>query len=84
MKKFFFTFGTDPMYPYSIDEYVMVEAADIHEAIALFKQYHPNRPHSNCVNCAFYYSEDEFRTHCAKYYKGEPIETITRNGRRLL
>ena len=68
--KYYFTFGSDPLYPYDRNDYVVVEAADIGKAIALFQLVHPNRPNSGCVNCAAYYSEEEFNTFREKYYPG--------------
>ena len=79
MKKFFFTFGSDPQFPYSREEYVIVEAENIRQATNLFKAVHPNRPYSKCINCSSVYSEDEFLP-CMldKYYGGkDPVETIS-------
>lgn len=79
MKKYFFTFGSDPHFPYSREEYVMVEADNIGQAINLFKAVHPNRPNSNCINCSSVYFEHEFLPFMLeKYYAGkDPVETIS-------
>ena len=79
MKKYFFTFGSDPQFPYSREEYVVVEAENMGQATNLFKAVHPNRPNSNFLNCSSVYFEDEFLP-CMleKYYGGkDPIETIS-------
>lgn len=77
MKEFYFTFGTDPAYPYGIDDYVLVRAGSYNEACEKFKAKHPNRPGSKFINCAFIYSRKEFDKFRDKYYKGiEPAETI--------
>lgn len=77
MKNFFFTFGTDPLYPYGRDDYVKVVAPDIRSAVNIFRKHHPNRPGSKLVNCAFWYTEDEFAPMVDKYYNGsEPVEVL--------
>ena len=77
MKKTYFTFGSDPLYPYGRNDYVVVEARNENDACLLFNMIHPPR-HGNTVNCAFIYSEERFNEFRDKYYKDVlPIETIT-------
>ena len=77
MKKTYFTFGTDPAFPFGINDYVIVEAPSISKACDLFNMIHPPR-HDNVVNCAFFYSEERFNEFRDKYYKDVlPAETIT-------
>ena len=79
MKNYYFTFGSDENYPYGRDDYVMVEAGDFTEAVNLFRAVHPDRD-NGCVNCAFWYSEEEWNGDggTSRYYKGiEPVETIS-------
>ena len=52
-KRFYFTFGTDPDYPYGRNDYVLVEAQNLNQAIDIFTMIHPKRPGSDCVNCFF-------------------------------
>lgn len=74
-KKFYFTFGSDPAYPYGIDDYVVVLAKNIYEAQMAFKALHPNRPDSDSLNYAFDYTE---KTWEAQYYgDNPPVEVIT-------
>ena len=79
MAKIYFTFGSDPRFPYGRNDYVEVEAEDMHQACELFNLLHPPRNEgSNIVNCAFIYSEEKFNTFRDKYYKDvPPIETIS-------
>lgn len=78
MTKTIFTFGSDPRYPFGPNDYVEIEAEDINQACLLFQAVHPNRPGSDCVNCAFFYSEQKFNEFRDLHYRGvEPIETIT-------
>ena len=80
MEKFYFTFGTDPLYPYGINDYVVVEADGVNEACCLFNMVHPQREGSDLVNCAFIYGEEQFYKNCAKYYPGmQPKEIISLN-----
>lgn len=81
MINFYFTFGRNPEYPFGFDDYVKVTAPDLGEAVWTFQQHHPNRPGSNLVNCAFWYTEAEFEKMRDKYYHGkEPAEVLTWQG----
>lgn len=74
-KKFYFTFGSAPAYPYGIDDYVVVLAKNIYEAQMAFKALHPNRPDSDSLNYTFDYTE---KTWEAQYYgDNPPVEVIT-------
>jgi len=69
IKKFFYTFGTDPGFPF-YRGWVEVQAKDLPQADAVFRTFFPDR-HSNCLNCAFVYTEDEFekiRPNCPEEY----------------
>ena len=77
MAKYFFTFGSDPRYPFGRNDYVMVEAENANRACELFRERHPNRPGSNCINCAFIYGEREFSTFRNRLYPWNPVEVIT-------
>lgn len=79
--KAYFTFGSDERYPYGRNDFVEVEAGSMGEACELFRAVHPNRPGSQCLNCAFYYSEDEFNSFRDRFYPGrEPVEIIRKEG----
>ena len=59
-KRFYYTFGTDPRYPYK-GGYVVIEAKDEDQADKVFRAYYPDRnPDLPCLNCAFVYPEEEF------------------------
>lgn len=77
MKNFYFTFGSDPQFPFGRDDYVLVKANDLGEAVRMFDLVHPRRPGSNCVNCAFFYEEDDFLRFKDEYYPGDPIEVLS-------
>lgn len=51
---YYFSFGTNPLFPY-YKGYVVVRAADIDQAIAVFDAYHPRR--DGFINCAFVYDQ---------------------------
>ena len=79
MKNYYFTFGTDPQYPYGINDYVLIRAENIRDAQLLFKERHPNRPGTDCLNYAFSYSEKEFIGDgiLGRFYGNrEPVEII--------
>lgn len=76
MKNFYYTFGSDPQYPFGKNDYVVVEAVDICMANAMFMHKHPG-PHEDIVNCAFFYPEEKFYDFRDKYYADvQPIEVI--------
>ncbi len=55
--KFFYTFGTDPAFPYK-KGWVEVHAYTMQEADGKFRQRFPDRPgHEGILNCAFVYDE---------------------------
>lgn len=58
MNKFYFTFGTDPQFPF-YKGWVEVYAKTERDAVELFKSHFPPR-HENVVNCAFIYSQKFF------------------------
>lgn len=75
MKRYFFTFGSDPGFPYR-DTYLVVYAFSLKEAIAKFRKKHPDR-HANCLNCAFFYTEEEWEgSENQKFYPVIPAEVI--------
>ena len=82
MNKYYCTFGTDKAFPFSIDEFVIVEAPDEAAAYNLFMMVHPN-PRPNCeniANFAFCCDEKKWPEVYEKYYKGqEPSEVISVN-----
>lgn len=59
MKRFYFTFGTDPKLPYH-GGWVEVLAPDMKSAAETFKTHFPNNDDSSVLNCADYYTEDDF------------------------
>ena len=61
-KNWFFTFGTDPHFPYQ-DGWIEIEAPDEKTAREVFHAYYPNIRNGevrDLLNCAFVYSEEEF------------------------
>lgn len=58
-KQFFFTYGTDKNFPYQ-KGYSMVFAEDIKAAAAIFRIVHPNPFNETILNCADYYTYEEF------------------------
>lgn len=60
MPKFYFTYGTDPDYPFQ-GGWTEIEAPDADIAKDIFSVVHPDR-HPGILNCAFGYTEEEFKT----------------------
>lgn len=59
MPKFYFTYGTDPAYPFQ-GGWTEIEAPDPDKAGEIFSAVHPDR-HAGIRNCAFTYTEEEFK-----------------------
>ena len=59
MAKYYFTYGTDEKFPFQ-GGWTVVSALTLDLAIRAFKAFHPDRPGSNCTNCAGIYEEDTF------------------------
>ncbi len=58
-KRFIFTYGTDPSFPYC-GGYTEIFAENYENAIRAFRVFHPDRPGGNFLNCAFLYQEERF------------------------
>lgn len=60
MEKFYFTYGTDSRYPFQ-GGWTLICADNLLAAQQIFKAYHPNRDGCDCLNCADFYTEEQFR-----------------------
>ena len=58
MHKYFYTFGSDPKFPYQCG-WVEVHANSWEEAHQKFRARFPDR-HKGTLNCAFFYGEDRW------------------------
>lgn len=59
MPKFYFTYGTDPAYPFQ-GGWTEIEAPDQNMAAELFRAVHPGKPRGqDILNCAAVYPEDD-------------------------
>lgn len=74
---FYFTFGSDPEYPFGRDDYVRITCKNAETACKLFNALHPKRPGSDAMNCAFMYDQYAWDRDVKQWYKGrEPIEEV--------
>ena len=55
---YYFTFGSDPKYPFQ-GGWVQVEAESLNQAAAIFRQHFPDRT-PGVLNCADYYTSAQF------------------------
>ncbi len=60
MEKLYFTFGSDPRFPYQRGDYVVAVGKDRHDCVETYRKRHPDRPGSECVNCADMYTAAEW------------------------
>ena len=59
MERYYFTFGMNPHYLFE-GGWVEIQAPNIQAAAQIFKAYYPNPEDSETLNCADYYTEDQF------------------------
>lgn len=59
LHNFYFTFGSNPDFPYP-GGYLIVKAFDLNAAIEKYRAMYPD-VNENVVNCAFFYSENEWK-----------------------
>lgn len=76
MERFYFTFGSDPGFPYGRGDFVIVIGSSYRDCMDTFKQAYPNRPGSGAMNCADYYSATEWPKIKEKYYPGKMPKKI--------
>jgi hypothetical protein len=81
MEKFYFTFGSSDGFPEECrNGFVLVRAKSWKDAIRIFRQHYPDR-YENTVNCAFFYSQEEWDRSIAKWYDGkEPARVFEQEG----
>jgi len=72
LKLYYYTFGTDPAFPYTRG-WVEVYASSQEEAHEKFRTRFPDRPgHEGTINCAFFYDQESWEhTPMAKGIPGE-------------
>jgi hypothetical protein len=74
-QSFYFTFGSSLEFPYQ-HGYVEVKGTTRSEAVAKFRSKYPDRS-ENTVNCAFIYTEEEWKELLKKYGMGECHDVIS-------
>ena len=60
LRYYYFTFGTDPDYPFA-GGWVTVAAPSRQAAVQIFRLYYPNEAGTDALNCADVYTEEEFK-----------------------
>ena len=73
-QNFYFTFGSWKGFPFQ-NGYIIVQALNKSDAIATFRQYHPD-VHENTVNCSFVYTEQEWQKSNNSYDENRMFEIL--------
>lgn len=73
-KKFYFTFGSDPGFPYP-NAYIIILAEDEPDAIKKFRGKFQDR-NEGVINCSFWYTEEQWRETKNKTSFTEPAEVF--------
>lgn len=77
MEKMYFTFGSDPKFPYDREDYIVVIGINRKDCLDAYKNKYPNRPGSDSINCADYYTAAEWDKVTARHYKDvQPKEIL--------
>lgn len=74
MERYYFTFGSWSHFPYQ-NAYLVVVAADYHDAIRGFREKHPD-VNPDCMNCSDCYSEKQWERVGKHYADRRPAEII--------
>lgn len=78
MVRLFFTFGSDPKFPYGPSEFVEVDGENEKQCLDLFNVVHPPWEKDGPVNCAYWYLEKDFISVYRRNYRfGRPKEIIS-------
>lgn len=59
LQKFYFTYASNPGFPFQ-DGWTVVYAKNRGQACDIFNLVHPHYGSSDCVNCSWIYTQDEF------------------------
>lgn len=70
---YYFTFGTASHFPFPSDQFLLIKANTMSDATEIFRSHYPDH-FPDTINCAFIYTEDEWKT-VSHYYKQGPILT---------
>lgn len=82
MANFYFTFGSNPAFPYGREDFVQVIAPTIRQAAETYRDHHPDRAETpGLLNCSDVYTEEMFSKFRNEFYPNrEPIEILTYQG----
>ena len=77
MLEVYFTFGSDPAFPYGRDQYVKIIGKSLKDCTDTFRKHFPSRPGSDNINCADYYESKLWENGVKEHYEGtDPVKTI--------
>lgn len=74
MNKYYFTFGSNEQFPYGREQYVVVFAVNMQDAVNLYREKYPDLS-PGIVNCTFYYPQSEW-AEVSKAFPFPPAEVI--------
>lgn len=72
----YYTFGSDPAFPFGRGEYVNIIGQDIRDCNAAFRKHFPPRDSSNVLNCSDYYTRERWEQICREHGYGDPVKTF--------
>lgn len=76
MHRLYFTFGSNPVFPYGREDYIVAVGNDTQDCLRAFQKKYPNQT-ANTLNCADWYTVTEWKKVTETYYKDkEPKEIL--------
>lgn len=72
----YYTFGSDPAFPFGRDSYVKIIGQDVRDCNAAFRKHFPSRDGSNTLNCSDYYTQKRWKQICRDYDYKDPVKTF--------
>lgn len=79
LRRYYFTFGSNKIFPYGPDDYVEVKVMNCKEACEKYMEFYtyPFKPDHKILNCQWIYEQEEWPKLYEEHYKGrKPVETI--------
>lgn len=77
MERLYFTFGSDPKFPFGREDYIVILGSGRKDCLDEFRRLYPPRDSYNLLNCADYYTQKSWDARTGRYYKGvEPKKVI--------
>lgn len=76
MERLYFTFGSASHFPFGHEDYIIAIGKNREDCFDIFRSTYPNPNGTDVLNCADYYSAEEWEKNVSSYYKDTDPEKI--------